>query len=96
MLAKNHKSKETMGETYRRILTSQSGALNLYVNYILKEDLRSTTKEARLIRILQSISTGKNTSSMIAKQVKLKLSSVTYYLQELIKYDLIEKRDAKY
>jgi len=34
-----------------------------YVNYILKDDLGSSTKEARLMRILQAISQGNNTSS---------------------------------
>jgi len=96
MLAENSKPDESLEETYRRILTSSSGALNLYVNYILKEDLGSSTKEARLLRILQAISQGKNTASQIAKHIKLKLSSLPYYLQELERYDLIEKREGKY
>jgi hypothetical protein len=96
MLAENRKPEESLKETYERILTSTSGALNLYVNYILKEDLGSSTKEARLIRLLQAISQGKNTSSQIAAHIKLKLSSLPYYLQELEKYDLIEKREGKY
>jgi AAA+ ATPase superfamily predicted ATPase len=96
MLAENRKPKEGIKETYQRILTSSSGALNLYVNYILKEDLGSSTKEARLIRLLQAISQGKTTSSQIAAHMKLKLSSLPYYLQELEKYDLIEKREGKY
>ena len=96
MLAENRKPTESLRETYERILTSSSGALNLYVNYILKEDLGSSTKEARLIRLLQAISEGKNTSSQIAAHIKLKLSSLPYYLQELEKYDLIEKRERKY
>lgn len=96
MLAENRKPSESIGETYERILTSSSGALNLYVNYILKEDMGSSTKEARLIRLLRAISQGKNTSSQIATHIRLKLSSLPYYLQELEKYDLIEKRDGKY
>jgi AAA+ ATPase superfamily predicted ATPase len=96
MLAENRKPEESLRETYERILTSSSGALNLYVNYILKEDLGSSTKEARLIRLLQAISQGKNTSSQIAAHIKLKLSSLPYYLQELEKYDLIEKTEGKY
>lgn len=96
MLAENSKPDESLEETYRRILTSSSGALNLYVNYILKEDLGSSTKEARLLRILQAISQGKNTASQVAKHIKLKLSSLPYYLQELERYDLIEKREGKY
>ncbi len=96
MLAENRKPHESVKETYERILTSASGALNLYVNYILKEDLGSSTKEARLIRILRAISQGKTTPSQIAAQIRLKLSSLPYYLQELEKYDLVEKREAKY
>ena len=96
MLAENRRPHENIKETYERILTSSLGALNLYVNYILKEDLGSSTKEARLIRMMQAISQGKNTASQISKSVKLKLSSLPYYLQELEKYDLVEKREGKY
>jgi AAA+ ATPase superfamily predicted ATPase len=96
MLAENQKSEETLEETYRRTLTSSSGALNLYVNYILKEDLGSSTKETRLLRILQAISQGKNTASQIAKHAKLKLSSLPYYLQELERYDLVKRKEGKY
>ncbi len=96
MLAESHKEGESYEETYKRILTSPTGALNLYVNYLLKEDLGSSTKEARLRRILQAIAQGKNTSSQIARHVKLKLSSIPYYLQELERYDLIHKEEGKY
>lgn len=96
MLAENHKSGESYEETYRRILTSSSGALNLYVNYMLKEDLGSSTKETRLRRILQAISQGEDTASQIARRIKLKLSSVPYYLQELERYDLTQKKEGKY
>jgi len=96
MLAENHKPGESYKETYKRILTSTSGALNLYVNYILKEDLGSSTKEARLRRILEAIAQGENTASKIARHIKLKLSSVPYYLQELERYDLIHKKEGKY
>lgn len=96
MLAENRKPGENLNQTYHRILTSLSGALNLYVNYILKEDLGSSTKEARLLRILQAISQGKTTASQISKQAKLKLSSLPYYLQELEKYDLIQRNNGEY
>lgn len=96
MLGENRKPKENLRETYERILASPSGALNLYVNYILKEDLGSSTKEARMMRILQAISQGKDTASQIAKHVKLKLSSLPFYLQDLERYDLIQKRNGKY
>jgi len=96
MLAENHRAGETYEETYRRILTSSSGALNLYVNYVLKEDLGSFTKEARLRRILQAISQGENTASKIAERARLKLSSVPFYVQELERYDLIQRTEGKY
>jgi len=96
MLAENRKPSETLQQTYQRILTTSTGALNLYVNYILKEDLGSTTKETRLLHILQAISQQKNTATQIAKHAKLKLSSLPYYLQELEKYDLIERNNGEY
>jgi len=96
MLAENRKDGESLTETYERILTSSSGALNLYVNYILKEDLGSSTKEARLVRILRAISLGKNRASQIAEQTRIKLSSLPFYLQELEKYDLVKRNKGKY
>jgi AAA+ ATPase superfamily predicted ATPase len=96
MLGENRKPEESIEETYLRILTSPSGALNLYVNYILKEDLGSSTKQTRLVRILQAISQGKNSASQIAKNVNLKLSSLPFYLRELEKYDLIRKEKGQY
>jgi hypothetical protein len=96
MLAENRRPKENIKQTYERGLTSSTGALNLYVNYVLKEDLGSSTKEARLIRVLQAISKGKSTASQIAAHIKLRLSSLPYYLQELEKYDLIERKEGKY
>jgi DNA-binding IclR family transcriptional regulator len=62
----------------------------------LKEDLGSSTKEARLMRILRAISLGKNTASQIAEQTKIRLSSLPFYLQELEKYDLVKKNKGKY
>jgi DNA-binding MarR family transcriptional regulator len=96
MLAENRTHGEQLEQTYNRILTSTTGALNLYVNYILKEDLGSSIKEARLLRILRAIALEKDTASQIAKQIKLKLSSLPYYLQELERYDLIQKKDGRY
>jgi AAA+ ATPase superfamily predicted ATPase len=96
MLAENRTSDERLEQTYSRILTSSTGALNLYVNYILKEDLGSSIKEARLLRILGAIAQEKDTASQIAKQIRLKLSSLPYYLQELERYDLIVKKDGRY
>jgi len=61
----------------------------------LKEDLGSSSKEA-LLRILKAISQGKNTASQIARHIKLKLSSLPYYLQELERYGLIGKKEGKY
>jgi AAA+ ATPase superfamily predicted ATPase len=96
MLAENRKPNETLQQTYQRILTTSTGALNLYVNYILKEDLGSSTKETRLLRILQAIAQEKNTAAQIAKHAKLKLSSLPYYLQELEKYDLTQRNNGEY
>ncbi|HKZ93275.1 MAG TPA: ATP-binding protein [Candidatus Bathyarchaeia archaeon] len=96
MLAENRNPREHLEETYRRILTNPTGALNLYVNYILKEDLGTSTKETRLLGILKAISQEKSSASQIAKHIKLKLSSLPYYLQELERYDLIQRKDGKY
>lgn len=96
MLAENWRPKEKLEETYRRLLTSPTGALHLYVSYILKEDLGSSTKETRLLRILRAIASGHNTASAIAASTQLKITSLPFYLRELERYDLIERSGGAY
>lgn len=96
MLAENRRPGETVEETYKRILTSSTGALYLYENYVLKEDLGSSTKETRLLKILRSIALGNNTVSAISSRTALKATSLPFYINELEKYDLIERSNGKY
>ncbi len=96
MLAENRKPGETIEKTYRRILTSSTGALYLYVNYILKEDLGSLTKETRLLKILRAIAAGRNTVSAITESTHLKITSLPYYIEELERYDLVRRSDGTY
>jgi len=96
MLAENRRPEEKIDQTYRRILTSSTGALYLYVNYILKEDLGSSTKETRLLKILRSIASGHNTVSAISKSTYLRITSLPYYIEELERYDLIRRSNGTY
>ena len=96
MLAENRKPDETIEQTYRRILTSQTGALYLYANYVLKEDLGSSTKETRLLKILRAIALGRNTVSSISEFTRIKITSLPFYIGELERYDLVRKSDQAY
>jgi len=96
MLAENRRPEEKIDQTYRRILTSSTGALYLYVNYILKEDLGSSTKETRLLKILRAIASGHNTVSAISEFTHLRITSLPYYIQELERYDLVRRSDGTY
>jgi len=96
MLAENRRPNETVEQTYGRILTSPTGALYLYVNYILKEDLGSSTKETRLLKILRAIASGNSTVSTISAETGLKITSLPFYLRELENYDLVKRSNGKY
>jgi len=96
MLAENRKAGETLEQTYRRILTSSTGALHLYANYILKEDLGSSTKETRLLKILRAVASGHNTVSAVSTNTGLKITSLPFYMRELEKYDLVRRSNGGY
>jgi hypothetical protein len=96
MLAENRRPSETVEQTYRRILTSPTGALYLYANYILKEDLGSSTKETRLLKVLRTIASGRNIVSAISANTGLKITSLPFYIRELEKYDLVRRSNGSY
>lgn len=96
MLAETKKDKESINDAYTRILTSSTGALYLYVNYILTEDLGSGYKNTNYPKILLSLSKGQKTVSEISKDTAIQLTTLPRLLTTLIEYDLIHKIDGKY
>lgn len=92
-LAENRREGETPDDTYRRLLFQAIGALNLYARYVVAEDLGSHAKarQSRFLKILHAIRDGHLSVSEISRQTRIVLTSVPWYLQQLISYDLIRK-----
>jgi AAA+ ATPase superfamily predicted ATPase len=96
MLGHAYKKTESLTDTYQELLTSTTGALYIYVNYIVTEDLGSDYKSTAYWKILVSLSTGEKTVSDIAKDASLKMTGLPKFLTKLIEYDLVQKTEGKY
>ena len=96
MLAQAYKNNESITDTYQRLLTSTTGALYIYVNYLITEDLRSDYKSTAYWKILVSLASGEKTVSEIAKYASLKMTGLPRFLTTLIEYDLVQKTGGKY
>ncbi|MDG6939299.1 MAG: AAA family ATPase [Nitrososphaerota archaeon] len=95
-LAENRKAGERVAATYDRLLTSPTGALRMYANYILAEDLGPGTGGARFVKVLRALGPGPLAVSSISKSTGIKLTNLPWYLGRLIEYDLIGKKDGEY
>jgi AAA+ ATPase superfamily predicted ATPase len=96
MLAQAYRKGEPLAETYTRLLTSATGALYIYVNYIITEDLGSDYKSTAYWKILVSLSAGKKTVSDIAQETSIKMTSLPKFLTKLMEYDIVQKAEGKY
>jgi AAA+ ATPase superfamily predicted ATPase len=96
MLAEGRKKDESIKDAYARLLTTPTGALYLYVNYILTEDLGSNYKDTNYPRILASLAGGEKSVSEISKDTSIRLTDMPKLLTTLIEYDLVRKSDKKY
>ncbi|MBI2938242.1 MAG: AAA family ATPase [Thaumarchaeota archaeon] len=92
-LAENKHGDETPRDTYQRLLSEPTGAFNLYARYIIAEDLGSHAKarQSRFLKILHTLGDRTMPVSEISKQTKIVLTSLPWYLQQLISYDLVAK-----
>jgi len=95
-LAASRGAGEPIGETYQRILTSSTGPLNLYVKYVLAEDIGTFARGPIMSEILRALSQGPLTASGIAKASGVKLTSLPKFLRRLIDLDLVGKEGGKY
>jgi len=97
MLAEGLKKDESVKNTYIRLLTTPTGAIYLYVNYILTEDLGSNYKDTNYPRILASLARCTKSVSEISKDADIRLTDLPRLLATLIEYDIVEKNyDKKY
>ncbi|MEM4378835.1 MAG: ATP-binding protein [Candidatus Nitrosotenuis sp.] len=90
------KGKETVKDTYVRLLTLPTGALYLYVNYVLTEDLGSNYKDTNYPKILLALAGGEKTISQISKETSVRLTDLPKLLTTLIEYDIVNKVEGKY
>ena len=95
-LAENQKVGESIAAAYDRLLTSPTGALRMYVNYILAEDLGPGIRGARFVKVLRALGSGPLTVSAISKSTGIRLTNLPWYLRRLIDYDLVAKSDGEY
>lgn len=96
MLSHAYKKNVSLTDTYKELLTSTTGALYIYVNYIITEDLGSDYKGTAYWKILVSLGTGQKTVSDIAQDTALKMTSLPKFLTKLMEYDIVQKTDGKY
>ncbi len=97
-LAENRRENETPRDTYQRLLSEPTGALNLYARYIIAEDLGSHAKarQSRFLKVLYALGDRTMPISKISKQTRIALTSLPWYLQQLISYDLVAKSKEGY
>jgi ATPase domain predominantly from Archaea len=95
-LAEDRKAGERITATYDRLLTSPIGALRMYVNYVLAEDLGRGIRGARFVKIMKALGPRPLAVSAISKSTGMKLTNLPWYLGRLTEYDLIVKKDGEY
>ena len=95
-LATTRRKGEHLKETYKRSLTSTTGALNLYVKYILTEDIGTDAQGSVSSRVLKAAADEPMSVSQIARKAGLRMTSLPKFLSRLIDLDLIEKDGLKY
>lgn len=96
MLAEGRMRGESVTDAYVRLLASHTGALYLYVNYVLAEDLGSGYKSSRYPSILTSIARGEKSVSEISRDAAVRMTDLPRLLKTLIEYDLVGKSGTKY
>jgi len=96
MLGEGRKKEEPIHDAYVRLLTTPTGSIYLYVNYLLTEDLGSNYKETNYPNILASLSNGEKSVSEISKDAGIRLTDLPRLLTTLIEYDIVQKDDKKY
>lgn len=95
-LATTRRPGERLAETYRRGLTASTGALHLYVRYVLAEDIGTIAKGPIMMQILTALAGGPKRVSQIAAVSGVKLTSLPKFLRKLLDLDLVRKREGRY
>jgi len=93
MLAQAWDGKARLDEVFDRLIAAPAGSVYLYANYVLAEDLGKAKGGPLLKKIIKIMALeGKPIeASEIAKRVGKSQNYLEFYLQELVKYDMIKK-----
>ncbi len=96
MLAEGRKKDELVRDAYMRLLTTPTGAIYLYVNYVLTEDLGANYKNTNYPSILVSLAGGAKSVSEISRDAGIRMTDLPRLLNVLIEYDIIGKSGKHY
>jgi hypothetical protein len=93
MLAQAWDGEKRLEETFNRLISAPVGPIYLYANYVLAEDLGDAKGGALLKKIIRTMALmGEPVeASEIATRVGKSQNYIEFYLQELLKYDMIRK-----
>ena len=96
-LAEAYNQKETLQDTYVRILTEPVGSLKNYVDYVLLEDLGNVHGGPALQTILKTLAVSNGlTVTEINKKTEIRHTTLPYYMNSLKNSDLVIQKNKKY
>ncbi|MHB8565889.1 MAG: AAA family ATPase [Nitrososphaerales archaeon] len=95
LLAQSWNGRVSIDETFNELISAPTGALYIYANYVLAEDLGSSNGGAILRKIVRemAIATSPMEGSMISRKVGKSQNYIQFYLQQLMKYDVIKLKE---
>lgn len=97
-LAEKWNTGDDMNAVFRDLLTDSLGALKLYAEYVLSEDLAGTTGGPILRTILQALSDSDAgyAVSDLSKKISVQMTKLPRYLASLTDADLVTKTEGRY
>jgi AAA+ ATPase superfamily predicted ATPase len=95
-LATSRREGESVKEAYSRSLTSAVGSLNLYVKYLLTEDIGTYARGPIMAQILRALASKPMSAGEIAHAADVRLTSLPKFLNQLIEMDLVKKEGRVY
>lgn len=95
-LAEAWEPQKDLEQVFSEILSSSVGSLRLYCEYVLADDLASAQGGPLLRAIMNALAGGEMGYSELANSLSVPMPELVPYVNELIKADLIIKKDAKY
>jgi hypothetical protein len=91
MLAEQWDGRSLLKDVLNGMLRGPTGSIYLYANYVLAEDLSKARGGPILRRIVISLAKKPLTFSQIARAVRKRETSVGFYLDQLLRFDVIKK-----